>query len=93
MKILTAQQTAALLPYPALAEALRHQVQALLVFGVGLGLTSLSLWLLSALAPDASRWVEVGVLTAANLFVTVMRFVAMRVWIFSRRSRSVPSPV
>ncbi|MDT7571808.1 MAG: hypothetical protein QOE05_1982, partial [Actinomycetota bacterium] len=25
------------------------------------------------------------VLTAANLFVTVMRFVAMRVWVFARR--------
>jgi putative flippase GtrA len=76
------------------SEALRHHVQALLVFGVGLGLTSASLWLLQASAPDTSRWVEVGVLTAANLFVTVMRFVAMRVWIFSGpRSRSVPSPV
>jgi putative flippase GtrA len=76
------------------SEALRHHLQALLVFGVGLGLTSGSLWALRASAPDTSRWVEVGVLTAANLFVTVMRFVAMRVWIFSGpRSRSVPSPV
>jgi hypothetical protein len=64
------------------------------VFGVGLGLTSGSLWALRASASDTSRWVEVGVLTAANLLVTVMRFVAMRVWIFSKpRSRSVPSPV
>ncbi len=68
---------------------LRQHTQALLVFGIGLGLTSASLWLLSAFAPSASRWVEVGVLTAANLAVTVMRFISMRVWIF----RSVPSPV
>ena len=63
------------------AEAIRHHVQALLVFGVGLVLTSASLALLSSWAPGASRWVEVLVLTAANLTVTVMRFVAMRVWI------------
>jgi putative flippase GtrA len=73
--------------------ALRQHTQALLVFGIRLGLTSASLWLLSAFAPGASRWVEVGVLTAANLAVTVMRFVAMRVWIFSRRQPGIPSPV
>ena len=64
------------------AEAIRHHVQALIVFGVGLALTSASLALLGVLAPDSSRLVEVTVLTAANLAVTVMRFVAMRVWIF-----------
>ncbi len=64
------------------AEAIRHHVQALIVFAVGLALTSASLALLSALAPAASRWVEVLVLTVANLAVTVMRFVAMRLWIF-----------
>ena len=68
-------------------EAVRHQLQALLVFGAGLVLTSASLALLAAWAPGASHGVEVLVLTAANLFVTVMRFVAMRVWIFSRASR------
>ena len=70
-------------------EALRHHVQALIVFGVGLLLTTASLTLLTAVAPGASRWVEVLVLTAANLAVTVMRFVAMRGWIF-RSGQSTP---
>jgi putative flippase GtrA len=70
------------------AEAIRHQVQALIVFGMGLALTSTSLALLERFAPDASRLVEVLVLTGANLFVTVMRFVAMRGWIFRERTAS-----
>ena len=74
------------------AAALRHHVQALIVFAVGLALTSSSLALLDTLAPDASRLVEVAVLTIANLAVTVTRFVAMRAWIFrQRRVGSVPS--
>jgi putative flippase GtrA len=71
------------------AEAVRHHVQALIVFGVGLALTSASLALLDRFAPDASRFVEVVVLTCANLFVTVMRFVAMRVWIFGKRQTPI----
>ena len=72
---------------------IRHQVQALIVFGMGLALTSTSLALLERFAPDASRLVEVLVLTGANLFVTVMRFVAMRVWIFQGRdTRSTGYP-
>jgi putative flippase GtrA len=63
-------------------EAIRHHAQALLVFGIGLLLTSSSLALLAAVAPDASPLAEVVVLTTANLVVTVMRFAAMRVWIF-----------
>ena len=74
-------------------EVIRHQVQALIVFGMGLALTSTSLALLERFAPDASRLVEVLVLTGANLFVTVMRFVAMRVWIFrGRDTRSTGYP-
>jgi glycosyltransferase involved in cell wall biosynthesis/putative flippase GtrA len=62
--------------------ALRHHGQGLLVLGVGLALTSGSLALLDVLAPGASHALEVGVLTAANLAVTVLRFAAMRLWIF-----------
>ena len=61
---------------------LRHQVQGLLVFAVGLGLTSGALWLLTAGFPDVSHATEVLVLTLANLTVTVLRFLAMRLWIF-----------
>jgi putative flippase GtrA len=62
--------------------ALRHQLQGLLVFACGLGVTSGALWALRAVRGDGHPLVEVVLLTAANLFVTVMRFVLMRIWIF-----------
>ena len=67
-------------------DALRHQVQGLVVFGVGLAVTSTALWLVES-AGSTHRGVEVAVLTAANLAVTVMRFVAMRSWMFVRSRR------
>jgi putative flippase GtrA len=66
-------------------QAVRHQLQGLLIFAVGLGVTSGCLWLLHSGSGRPGRLTEMGVLTAANLFVTVMRFVAMRVWVFARR--------
>jgi putative flippase GtrA len=63
---------------------LRHQLQGLAVFGAGLATTSGALFLLHALADAPHPAVEVLVLTLANLVVTLMRFVAMRVWIFRR---------
>jgi glycosyltransferase involved in cell wall biosynthesis len=60
----------------------QHQLQGLLVFGVGLAVTSGSLVTLHALVARPSTMVEVVVLTTANLVVTVGRFVAMREWIF-----------
>jgi putative flippase GtrA len=65
--------------------ALRHQAQGLVILAVGLVVTSGSLWLLHAATSTPGRLLEIGVLTAANLFVTVMRFVAMRLWVFARR--------
>lgn len=59
-----------------------HHGQGLLVFGVGLLLTSGSLVVLDAAAPTAPHAVEIAVLTAANLLATGLRFVAMRWWIF-----------
>jgi len=63
----------------------RHHAQSLLVFGIALGLTSGSLALLEVAtsgAPPAP--VEVTVLTVANLVATLVRFAAMRWWIFRR---------
>ncbi|WP_254052121.1 glycosyltransferase [Aeromicrobium sp. A1-2] len=62
--------------------ALRHQLQGLLVFACGLGVTAGTLWAMRAVGGDGHPLVEVVLLTAANLFVTGMRFVLMRVWIF-----------
>ena len=66
-------------------DALRHQLQGLVIFAVGLGVTTGSLWLLRATTTHPGAFTEMVVLTVANLFVTVMRFVAMRLWVFARR--------
>ncbi len=68
---------------------LRHQAQGLLVFFVGLFVTSLSLVLLGALTPAASRTLEIAVLVSANVTATVIRFLLFRAWIF--RQTTAPS--
>jgi putative flippase GtrA len=65
--------------------AMRHQMQGLIVFGLGLALTSGSLALLSTLTTHPARAVEVIVLIAANLASTVLRFVLLREWVFGRK--------
>jgi putative flippase GtrA len=62
----------------------RHQFQGLIVFGIGLALTSGAL----ALAGSASRAGELGVLVVANLLATLVRFVLMRAWVFRARPTS-----
>ncbi len=64
-------------------DVVRHQVQGLAIFAAGLAATSGSLWVLHALMTP-SRALEVVVLTAANLAVTVLRFVALKLWVFAR---------
>lgn len=72
----------------------RHHLQGLAVFALGLGLTSGSLAALHRLAPDAARAVEVAVLVTANVAATVVRFVALRAWVFARhRAAPEPTPV
>jgi glycosyltransferase involved in cell wall biosynthesis len=70
---------------------LRHQAQGLVVFGLALGVTSLSLVALHALSSAPSRAVELSVLVAANLLATVLRFVLFRSWVFRAR-RAAPTP-
>ncbi|GIF12183.1 bifunctional glycosyltransferase family 2/GtrA family protein [Actinoplanes teichomyceticus] len=62
--------------------ALRHQVQGLVVFGIGLALTSGSLALLDTASARPSRLVELTVLVVANLAATAVRFLLMRIWVF-----------
>jgi putative flippase GtrA len=59
-------------------DAGKHQFQGLIVFGIGLAITSAALALLST----PSRLLELGVLVAANLVATVVRFVLLRAWVF-----------
>ncbi|WP_033290606.1 bifunctional glycosyltransferase family 2/GtrA family protein [Amycolatopsis jejuensis] len=63
----------------------RHQVQGLLVFGLGLALTSGSL----ALLHNPGLVLETVVLVAANLAATVLRFLLLRGWVFNPR-RTAP---
>jgi putative flippase GtrA len=65
--------------------ATRHQLQGLLVFALGLGLTSGALALLGAVSARPSRLLEVGVLLIANLAAAVLRFVLLREWVFTSR--------
>jgi putative flippase GtrA len=73
---------------------LRHQAQGLVVFGVGLVVTGGALMALDALAPAASRPVELVVLTAANVLATLIRFLLYRAWVFGDRlaDASPPAP-
>jgi len=71
------------------SDAGKHQAQGLVVFGLGLALTSGSLWLLSTLSTHPARAVELVVLVTANLLATVLRFVLLRRWVFGRR-RNTP---
>ena len=64
---------------------LRHHATGLLAFAIALALTSGSLWALHQLWPSSGRWVEVTVLTLANLVATLVRFLALR-FVIGRRA-------
>jgi putative flippase GtrA len=68
--------------------AARHQFQGLIVFGIGLGLTTGALALLGHVAPDAGQAVELAAILLANAVATAVRFVLFRSWVF--RARTVP---
>jgi len=73
--------------------AARHQAQGLIVFGLGLALTSGSLALLNALAAHPARAVELAVLVAANLAATALRFVLFREWVFAGSRAAEQKPL
>lgn len=58
--------------------AVKHHLGGLVAFGLALGLTSGSLWLLATYAPTAGRWVELAVLVVANAAATLLRFLSLR---------------
>jgi putative flippase GtrA len=65
----------------------RHQFEGLIVFGLGLALTSGSLALLHALT-SPGRGLELVVLVLANLAATVLRFLLLRGWVFHPRRQT-----
>ncbi|MGP3687450.1 glycosyltransferase [Streptomyces sp. IBSNAI002] len=73
--------------------AVRHQAQGLVVFAIGLALTSGSLAALGAAAADPAHSTELAVLITANLAATVLRFLLFRAWVFpDRRGLEFPTP-
>lgn len=66
------------------AKVARHQFEGLIVFGIGLALTSGALAALNSIG-EPSRIVELLVLVSANLLATVVRFVLLRGWVFHPR--------
>lgn len=66
-------------------DALKHQIGGLVAFGLALGLTSGSLWLLAAIWPSAGAVVEVAVLVVANAVATLLRFLSLRFLMHHRR--------
>jgi putative flippase GtrA len=73
------------------AGAARAQLQGLVVFALGLALTSGSLWGLHAVTGTPSRTAEVALLLAANAAATLLRFVLFRGWVFRPRTPSTPA--
>jgi putative flippase GtrA len=71
---------------------LRHQLQGLAVFGIGLALSTGALAVIHAVAPHAGRSVEVATLVLANLAATILRFLLFRSWVF-RRPSATQSPL
>ncbi|EOD67571.1 bifunctional glycosyltransferase family 2/GtrA family protein [Amycolatopsis vancoresmycina] len=65
----------------------RHQFEGLLVFGLGLALTSGSLALLNG-STTPGLVLEITVLVLANLAATVLRFLLLRGWVFNPRRQA-----
>jgi glycosyltransferase involved in cell wall biosynthesis len=70
--------------------ALKHHVQGLVVFGIAWAMTAGALALLHSYLPNAGPHHELAILTAANLAATVMRFLALRLWVFRNRAKHAP---
>jgi putative flippase GtrA len=72
---------------------LRQQVQGLVVFLIGLGLTGGALAALDAAAPGAPRPAELSVLIVANVAATLVRFLLLRRWVFPTRHQTAEETV
>lgn len=75
------------------AGVVRHQLQGFGIFVLGLAITGGALALLQTTAPAAGRLLELGVLVAANLAATILRFLLMRSWVFRRTEATVNAEI
>jgi putative flippase GtrA len=65
---------------------MRHQLQGLIVFAFTLGMTSGALVLLHGVSSNPARWVETLVIAVATAVATLVKYVAMRRWMFASPS-------
>jgi glycosyltransferase involved in cell wall biosynthesis len=66
-----------------------HQFQGLIVFAVAWGITAGTLAVLHAVRPNAAALTSLILLTGANLFATVVRFLLFRLWVFRLQRQPV----
>jgi putative flippase GtrA len=66
----------------------RQQLQALTVFGLTWALSGLALLLVGTATSSPGAFTRTGAVALANVVATVVRFVAMRRWIFSDNNSS-----
>jgi putative flippase GtrA len=71
--------------------AMRHQFQGLVVFAIGLMVSSGALALVHLLSPGPSALIELIALVLANLLATLLRFVLLKSWVFRPAQRSTRS--
>ena len=78
------------------SDVARHHFEGLLVFGIGLALTSGALAMVhSGALPGGTtpvRWLELATVTAANLAATAVKFLLFRLWVFRRRPVPTSAP-
>jgi len=72
---------------------MRHQLQGLVVFAIGLLVSTAALAALHAVAPHAGHLVELGALVVANLIATALRFLLFRAWVFNRPDATSPAAI
>jgi putative flippase GtrA len=66
-------------------DALRHQLEGLIAFLIGLVVSEAALGIVHSTVRDSGHLVDLATLVGANALSTVVRFVLMRVWIFHPR--------
>ncbi|MCE1179253.1 MAG: GtrA family protein [Micrococcales bacterium] len=62
--------------------AAKHQLQGLVLFFVTWAATAGGLWAVHALVAHPPTWVQTFAVLSANVIATLIRFVAMRMWMF-----------
>jgi putative flippase GtrA len=62
--------------------AVRHQLEAFALFWLTWGMSAGALWLLTTSSPQSSTALQTLVVAVSIPLCTVVRFVAMRLWIF-----------